>query len=178
MNPIEIKPNIFWVGSIDWDLRHFHGYTYSTIHGGTYNAYLILDEQITLIDTVQANFTQELLDKISRIVSIDKISNIIVNHIEADHSGALPKLMELIPHAKLFGTQKAQDGLVKMYPNNWNFTVVKTRDTLSLGQKTLQFIETPMIHWPDNMISYCPEDKILFSNEACNLIGSPEIGDR
>ncbi|NMC35959.1 MBL fold metallo-hydrolase [Candidatus Beckwithbacteria bacterium] len=166
MDTIQIKPNIHWVGAIDWDLKHFHGHTYNTIHGGTYNSYLIMDEQVTLIDTVQENFTQNLIDKISQITPLETIQNIIVNHIEYDHSGALPKLLELAPHIKLYGTQKAQEGLVKMYGSSWNFTVVKTGDTLNLGQKTLQFLETPMIHWPDNMVTYCPQDKILFSNDA------------
>lgn len=166
MKPLEIKKGIYWVGVIDWDLRTFHGHTYSTPRGTTYNAYLLVDEKIALLDTVYAPFAEELIENIRAIIPPEKIDYIIVNHIETDHSGALPWVMKLCPKAKLFGTAKCKDGLYRHYYGDWNFDTVKTGDKLKLGKKTLEFIEAAMIHWPDSMFTYCAEDKLLFSNDA------------
>ena len=113
VNPI--APGIYPVGVIDWNARHFHGHTYSTKRGTTYNAYLIVDKKITLIDTVYGPFSDELLANIRAIVPPEKIDTIIVNHVETDHSGALPELMKHCPRAKLHGTAKCQQGLEKYY---------------------------------------------------------------
>jgi flavorubredoxin len=164
MKPIKITENIYWVGGIDWDLRNFHGYL--TQRGSTYNAYLIIDEKITLIDNVKHYLSQELISRISQIVEPAKIDYIVQNHIEMDHSGSLPKMMELCPNATIYASPKGVEGLPKHYRNNWNFVAVKSGDTLSLGKHSLHFVQTPMVHWPDNMVSYCPEEKILFSNDA------------
>lgn len=162
----KIAEGIYSVGVIDWNARHFHGHTYSTKRGTSYNAYLILDEKITLIDTVYGPFTEELIDRINEIVPVEKIDMIIANHVETDHSGALPTLMKLCPKAKIYGTAKCQVGLERNYHGNWKFQVVKTGDKLSLGKRTLTFLETPMIHWPDSMFTYLIEDQILFSNDG------------
>ncbi len=97
MNAIQIKDGIYWVGALDWHLRNFHGYT--TNRGATYNAYLIIDEKVALIDTVKAPFSRELLERISSIIDPSRIDYIISNHVEMDHSGALPALMETCPNA-------------------------------------------------------------------------------
>ncbi len=162
----KIAPDIYSVGVIDWTARHFHGHTYSTKRGTTYNAYLIVDEKITLIDTVYGPFSGELIERINEIVPVEKIDFIIANHVETDHSGALPALMKLCPKAKIYGTAKCQLGLERYYHGNWNFQVVKTGDKLSLGKRTLTFLETPMIHWPDSMFTYLVEDQVLFSNDG------------
>jgi len=161
-----IAPGIYLVGVIDWNVRHFHGRTYSTKRGTTYNAYLIVDEKVTLIDTVYGPFANELLSKIREIVPPEKIDTIIVNHVETDHSGALPELMKFCPKAKLYGTAKCQAGLEKYYHENWDFQVVKTGDRLKLGARNLMFLEAAMIHWPDSMFTYLAEDRILFSNDG------------
>jgi anaerobic nitric oxide reductase flavorubredoxin len=166
MNTVEIKKNIFWVGVVDWNIRTFHGHTYTTRRGTTYNAYLIVDDKVTLVDTVHGAFLEEMVEKITRIVPLEKIDYVIANHVEVDHSGALPGLLKSLPNAKIFGTQKCKEGLAKHYYGNWNFQVVKTGDTLKLGARTLQFIEAPMIHWPDSMFTYCPEEKLLLPNDA------------
>ncbi|MFH1441480.1 MAG: flavodoxin domain-containing protein [Candidatus Omnitrophota bacterium] len=166
MAKIEIKKDIYWVGSVDWDVRTFHGHTYSTKRGTTYNAYLILDEKVALVDTVYGPFSSELIEKIKEIIDPSKIDYIVVNHIETDHSGALPEIMKLCPKAKLFGTAKCKDGLYKHYHQNWDFQIVKTADKLSLGKRELTFIEAPMIHWPDSMFTYCPQEKLLLPNDA------------
>ncbi len=166
MAAIKILPDIYSVGVVDWNVRNFHGHTYTTQRGSTYNAYLIIDEKITLVDTVLGPFSQELMENIQEVVPLQKIDYIIANHVETDHSGALPSLMPLCPKAKILGTAKCQEGLYKHYYANWDFQVVKTGDKLKLGRRTLTFIEAPMIHWPDSMFTYCPEDALLISNDA------------
>ena len=166
MKPVEIKKGIYWVGVVDWNVRSFHGHTYATKRGTTYNAYLIIDEKITLVDTVYGPFAGELVEKISAIIPPEKIDYVISNHVETDHSGAMPALMKLCPKAKVYGTQKCKEGLYKHYYCDWDFQVVKTGDTLKLGKRTLTFIEAPMIHWPDSMFTYCREEELLMPNDA------------
>jgi len=166
MKPLEIKKGIYSVGVVDWNVRNFHGHTYTTKRGTTYNAYLIVDEKIALVDTVLGSFSQELIDNIRAIVPVEKIDYVIANHVETDHSGALPEIMELCPKAKVFGTEKCKEGLYRHYYKNWDFQVVKTGDTLKLGKRTLTFVEAPMIHWPDSMFTYCAEESLLMPNDA------------
>jgi len=166
MARIKIFPNIYWVGAIDWNVRNFHGHTYTTKRGTTYNAYLILDEKITLVDTVYGPFADEMVDKIRQIIEPEKIDYVVANHVETDHSGALPEILKLSPKAKVFGTEKCKEGLYKHYYGNWDFQIVKTGDKLKLGKRTLTFIEAPMIHWPDSMFSHLIEDQILLPNDA------------
>lgn len=165
MNKTELKPGIYYVGVVDWNLRNFHGYS---IHNGTtYNAYLIVDEKIALIDTVKAPFAKELLDRISEIINPADIDYLISNHVEMDHSGSIPAVIAAAPNAVLVtSSPNGVKGLKAHYGNNFNFQEVKAGDTLSLGKRSLTFVGTPMLHWPDNMVTYCPEEKILFSNDA------------
>ena len=166
--PLKIAEGIYWVGVVDWNLRDFHGY--ETPKGGSYNAYLIIDEKIALIDTVKATFSEEMLKRIKKIVDPSKIDYVISNHVEMDHSGSLPVIMEEAPNATLVASAKGKAGLGEHYKEdgceNWNFQVVKTGDEISLGKRTLMFIEATMLHWPDSMQTYLKEDKILFSNDA------------
>jgi len=166
MAAIKILPDIYSVGVIDWNVRNFHGHTYTTKRGTTYNAYLIIDEKVALIDTVYGPFSQELIDNIRQVIPPEKIDYIIANHVETDHSGALSALMPLCPKAKILGTAKCKDGLYRHYYGNWDFQVVKTSDKLKLGRRSLSFIEAPMIHWPDSMFTYCPEEALLMPNDA------------
>jgi flavorubredoxin len=166
MNRNEIAPGVFWVGAVDWGVREFHGHTYTTHRGTTYNAYLIVDEKIALVDTVYGPFTGELLARIREVVPVEKIDYVISNHVESDHSGGMPGLMKLIPNQPVFCTAKGKEGLFKHYQGNWDFHVVKTGDTLSLGKRTLQFMEAPYLHWPDSMFTYLVEDAILLPNDA------------
>lgn len=166
MKPVEIKKGIYWVGAVDWNAASFHGHTYTTKRGTTYNAYLIVDDKITLVDGVYGPFANEMIDKIRQIVPPEKIDYVVVNHIEPDHSSGIPAIMKLCPKAKLYGTQKAKEGLYRHYYQNWDFQVVRTGETLKLGKMTLSFIEAAMIHWPDSMFTYCAEEELLFSNDA------------
>lgn len=166
MPAIKVIPDIWSVGAVDWDVRSFHGPSYSTYRGTTYNAYLVLDKKIALVDTVQANFSPELIANLQQVLGDRSIDYIIVNHIEPDHSGALPAVLKLHPRATVVCTAKAQAGLESYYGGGWDARTVKTGDTVQLGSHTLQFIETPMLHWPDNMVTYIPEKQILLSNDA------------
>ncbi|MDD4212123.1 MAG: FprA family A-type flavoprotein [Bacilli bacterium] len=163
MKAYEIKPDVYWVGAIDWNLRNFHGY--DTSRGGTYNAYLILDEKITLIDNVYHSFTDELIERISSIIDPSKIEVIISNHGEPDHSGSLKKILALAPHAKVYASPNGEKILKAEY-GNIPIQAVKSGETLSIGKRTLCFVHTPMVHWPDNMVTYDEYDQILFSNDA------------
>lgn len=163
MKAVKIAEDVYWVGAIDWTIRDFHGY--STNKGTTYNAYLIIDEDITLIDTVKAPFYKEMLERIRSVVDPKKITKIITNHIEMDHSGSLANMAHRVPDAEIYTNKRALEGLAS-YHGLEGLNVVKTGDTLSIGKRNLTFIETPMLHWPDNMVTYCPEEKILFSNDA------------
>jgi len=164
MKPIELKKNIYWAGGIDWDLRNFHGYL--TQRGSTYNAYLIIDEKITLIDTVKYYLVDEMLERISHIVDPAKIDYLVSNHVEMDHSGGLPQIKEIAPNATIITSPRGEQGLQNHYKKNWEFKVVKTGETLNIGNRNLTFVLTPMVHWPDNMVTYSPDDKILFSNDG------------
>jgi flavorubredoxin len=165
---VELKNKIYWVGAVDYNVRDFHGY--ETPQGTTYNAYLIIDEKITLVDTVKKGFASDLLGHIAEIVPPEKIDTIIVNHVEMDHSGALEDVCRVAKNAKVFCTQKGKEGLLKHYELNADLKVgikvVKTGDSLSLGKRTLKFVAAPMVHWPDSMFTYCCEDKVLLSNDA------------
>ncbi len=164
MNKLEVKPGIYWVGGIDWDIRNFHGYM--TQRGTTYNAYLIVDEKIVLVDTVKHYLSEEMLSRIGEIIDPGKIDYILSNHVEMDHSGAIHKILEASPDAKIITSTQGEKGLKRHYKRDWKFHVVDSGDTLKIGKRTLHFVHTPMVHWPDNMVTYIPEDRILFSNDA------------
>lgn len=162
-----VKNNVYWVGKVDWELRKFHGEEYSTHSGSTYNAYLIQEEKNVLIDTVWSPFSKEFVDNLAQEIDLDKIDYIIVNHGEVDHSGALPELMERIPDTPIYCSANAVKSLKGQYHGDWNFNVVKTGDSLDIGNgKKLIFVEMTMLHWPDSMATYLTEDNILFSNDA------------
>jgi anaerobic nitric oxide reductase flavorubredoxin len=164
MNNVEIAKGVYSVGAVDWTIRDFHGY--ETPRGLTYNAYLIVDEKICLIDTVKAPFASELLERISQIVDPSKIDYIVCNHTEPDHASALPIIMEKAPQAKVVLTSQGKDSIIKHYQKEYDFQVVKEGDVLDLGRNKLQFITIPMLHWPDSMASYLTGEEILFSNDA------------
>lgn len=164
LDKVEIKPDIYWVGGIDWDIRNFHGY--STNRGTTYNAYLIMDKKITLVDTVKHYLFDEMLSRIKEIVDPSKINFLISNHVEMDHSGSLEKMLEVCPNAKVITSTRGEKGLKRHYKKDWNFQVVKSGDTLNIGKRILHFVEIPMVHWPDSMVTYSPTDKLLLPNDA------------
>jgi flavorubredoxin len=165
MRPVEITTGIYDVGVIDWNIRDFHGY--STYRGTSYNAFLIVDDKIALIDTVKKDFSDQLLGNISKIIDPKKIDYMISNHTEMDHSGGLPRLMHRIGEDKpLYCSKMGAKNLARHFPQKWNYQAVGTGEKLSLGNRTLTFLETRMVHWPDSMFTYLKEDKILFSSDG------------
>jgi len=165
MKPVEIAKGIYDVGVNDWNIRDFHGY--STHLGTSYNAFLIVDSKIALIDAVKKEFSDELIDNISQIVDPRKIDVVISNHTEMDHSGGLARIMHRVGEDKpLFCSKMGQKNLSLHYPQRFNYHAVENGETVSLGRHTLTFMETRMLHWPDSMFTYMNEEKILFSSDA------------
>jgi flavorubredoxin len=165
MSTTELAKGIYWVGAIDWDVRDFHGY--STYQGTTYNAFLIIDDKVTLFDTVKSSHKDEMLRNLKAIIDPKKIDYIVINHVEMDHSGSLPALMELIQPEKLICSPMGHKALLDHFHRpDWPYEVVKTGTEISLGKRTIQFLETRMLHWPDSMFSYIKEDGILFTSDA------------
>jgi len=162
----EIAPGVFWVGAVDWNVRKFHGAHHSTFEGTTYNAYLVMDEKIALIDTVHAAFGDELIERISELVSPSKIQYVVANHGEPDHSGSIPKILEAAKKAEVVCTKNGEKSLRGLFHADWRFRTVATGDRISLGKRTLEFIEAPMLHWPDSMFTYIPELELLLPNDA------------
>jgi len=169
MTPRAIKDEIYWVGFIDWDRRLFDSLI-PTPHGTSYNSYLIKgSEKTALIDTVDFGKDNYLL-KTLETAGVKKIDYIISNHAEQDHSGSLPIILEKYPDAKIVTNSKCKELLESfLFIPEEKFIVVKDNEEISLGNKTIQFIIAPWVHWPDTMFSYIKEDKILFS---CDFLGS------
>lgn len=165
MRPVEIKKDIYWVGALDWHIRDFHGY--STPKGTTYNSFLVMDDKVALFDTVKKPFTKELVASIAAVIDPKRIDYLIVNHVEMDHSGAMPEMMELIKPEKVFCSPMGKKTLLQHYHReDWPFEVVESGRTISLGKRSVSFLETRMLHWPDSMMSYIPEERLLFSSDG------------
>lgn len=169
MEPVKVLDKVYWVGAVDFGIRDFHGYRTSS--GSTYNAYLIMDEKITLVDTVKKEFLPELLSRISKIVAFEKIDQVVANHAEMDHSSALPGLMEVIGRDKpVYISKLGEKTMRAQFPGvEINYKAVGTGDSLSLGKLSLDFLETRMVHWPDSMFSFCPQLGVLFSQDGFGM---------
>lgn len=163
----ELRNGIHWVGAQEWSLRHFHGHELSIFRGTSYNAYLIKDDDaIVLIDSVKSAHAAEFIAEVEKLVPIEKITHFVVNHAEPDHAGTLPLMLARNPKATIVCSKGGSISIGRFHPGNWNLKVVKTGDELKLGKRSLRFFEAQMLHWPDSMFSYCPEERILFSNDA------------
>jgi anaerobic nitric oxide reductase flavorubredoxin len=161
-----LAENVYWVGVVDWSIRHFHGYELSTHRGTSYNSYIIRDEKTAIVDTVWSPFTEEFLANVREVVDPGKIDYIIANHSEPDHSGSLPALMKLCPNARLIVSKRGAESIPGHYHEKWNMKAVGTGDKVSLGKTELIFFEAPMLHWPDSMFTYVAGKKILMPNDA------------
>ena len=168
LKAVQVTEKVWWVGAIDWNLREFHGYR--TARGTTYNAYLVVADKITLVDTVKAPFKEEMMQRVASVIGDPaKIDYIVSNHSEMDHSGALPAVIAEVKPEKVFASPmgvKALDAHFRLGPV---LTPVKTGEVISLGNMSMTFVETRMLHWPDSMISYIPEQKILFSQDGFGM---------
>ena len=164
---VKVTDQVYWVGAIDWGVRDFHGY--ATDRGSTYNAYLILADKITLIDTVKAPFAGELLSRIASVVDPAKVDYVISNHAEMDHSGALREVLEALNPEKVFASAMGVKALEEHFHLDGHVTGVADGETLSLGSAGLTFVEARMLHWPDSMMTYLAEERLLFSNDAFGM---------
>jgi flavorubredoxin len=163
-----LKDEIWWVGVVDWDSRDFHGYEIA--RGTTYNAYLILDEKVALVDGCREGFGPEMLRRVQGCCGQRAIDCMIINHVEPDHSGAIPWLVERLRPGRIYCSKRAKEALPLYYGaevvEGWDLQTVGTGDEISLGRNTLQFIEAPMLHWPDSMFTYVKQAKTLLPNDA------------
>lgn len=164
---VRISEHVYWVGAIDWTIRDFHGYL--TERGTTYNAFLILADKVTLIDTVKAPFRGELLARITSLIDPKRIDYLVSNHAEMDHSGCLPDLIHMVQPEKVFASPLGVKALTDHFHLREALTPVKDGDTVNLGNLHLTFVETRMVHWPDSMFTYLAEDGVLFSNDGFGM---------
>ena len=163
---IKIKGSVYWVGVKDWDIKRFHGEEYSTHRGSTYNSYLIRDRKVALVDTVWTPFHEGFVEDLEKEIGLKNISLIVVNHTEQDHAGSLAYLMEKIPDTPIYCSKNGAMMIKKHFHRDWNFNVVKTGDTVDLGENKLVFMEMPMLHWPDSMATFVAGSNVLLSNDA------------
>ncbi|MBW2059636.1 MAG: flavodoxin domain-containing protein [Deltaproteobacteria bacterium] len=165
MEPVEVVKGFYWVGVVDWNVRDFHGYT--TYRGTTYNAFLLIDDKIVLFDTVRYPFRDQLLQNIRNIVDPAEIDYIVVNHVEPDHSSSLPGIVETVKPEKLLCSPMGKKALLDHYHReDWPYEVVESGRPMVLGRRTVEFLETRMLHWPDSMFSYLKEERLLISSDA------------
>jgi anaerobic nitric oxide reductase flavorubredoxin len=162
----ELAAGVYWVGVVDWALRHFHGHELSTHRGSSYNAYLITDEKTVLVDTVWGPFQEQLIENIREVVDPAKIDLVVANHAETDHSGALPEVMRHVPKAKVVVSKRGRESVEGHFHQPWDFEAVGTGDRINIGRSELVFIEAPMLHWPDSMFTYLSGKGILMPNDA------------
>ncbi|MDR2051433.1 MAG: MBL fold metallo-hydrolase [Deltaproteobacteria bacterium] len=166
MAPVEIRKDLFWVGTADFGCRNFHGYSLAP-RGTSYNAYLLRDEKTVLFDTVQAHAAPALLRHLEEIVPAEKVDYIVVNHLEQDHAGALDEMVRRCRPEKIFCSAPGAKSMAGYFDTrDWPVQTVKTGDSISTGRRHVSFVETRMLHWPDSMFSYIPEEKTLISNDA------------
>ncbi|MDD5277606.1 MAG: FprA family A-type flavoprotein [Methylovulum sp.] len=181
---VALSERVHWIGALDPNLRTFD-IILKTANGTSYNAYLVRGSHgVAVIDTVKENFADDFFTRLESVARYDEITVIVLNHLEPDHTGALPELMRRAPNARLYISQKAQT-MVKalLKQDTLSFTPVLTGDGVSLGDRTLQFLHTPYLHWPDTQCTYLPEEQTLFSGDVfgchfCdNRLFNDEVGD-
>lgn len=164
---VKVTDTVYWVGAIDWHIRDMHGYL--TESGTTYNAFLVLSDKITLIDTVKAPFKGEMLSRISSLIDPGKIDYIISNHSEMDHSGCLIDTIEIVKPEKVFASAMGIKALEDHFHAGLEIIEAKNGGTIDLGNMTIKCYETRMLHWPDSMFSYLEEENLLFSQDAFGM---------
>lgn len=164
MSAIELSDGIWWVGAVDWELREFHGLTAD--RGSSYNAYLVVDEKVALIEAVRSDLTGVLLENVASVIDPARVDYIISNHAEPDHSSGLPEVIEACGGPPLLATPNGVKRLKEMYRRDWQFQPVGDGEELSLGGRSLKFIHAPLLHWPETMFTYDVCSATLFSCDA------------
>jgi len=162
MKPVEIRPDVFWVGVNDRVTELFEGLWQISQEGISYNSYLIKDEKSALIDLTREMLSDDYLAQVAEVFDLADLDYVVVNHMEPDHSGALKRLRELAPDAVILGMPKTVGMLDDFYGLTENVQALSNGQELSLGEKTLRFVYTPFVHWPETMMTYLVEHKILF----------------
>ncbi len=162
----KIAAGVYWVGVVDWGLRHFHGHELSTHRGSTYNSYLIVDQKTVLVDTVWGPFADSLIENIRTVVDPAKIDIVVANHAETDHSGGLPAVMRHCPQATVIVSKRGAESIPGHYHQPWKFQTVQTGEKINIGTSDLIFVEAPMLHWPDSMFTFLSGRNILMPNDA------------
>jgi len=172
MSGIELKPDIFYIGVNDRTTDLFEGLWPITKEGVSYNSYLVMDEKKAIIDLAKSLKVDEYFDRISHITEISEIDYIVINHLEPDHSSLLRLMRRINPGVTLVGSAKAADMLAKFYGITDNVKVIRDGDTLSLGRRTLQFLSTPFLHWPETIMTYETTNRVLFTCDAFGSYGA------
>lgn len=168
---VEIAPGVHWIGALDPSLRSFD-IILRTANGTTYNAFLVRGSAgVAVIDTVKAEFANEFFARLESVADYDEIRVIVLNHLEPDHSGALPELMRRAPNARLYISTRATSMLKALLKpkdadHPFEYETVGTGDSVSLGDRTLRFLHTPFLHWPDTQCTYLVEQAVLFSGDV------------
>ncbi len=181
---VALSERVHWIGALDPSLRTFD-IILKTANGTSYNAYIVRGSAgVAIIDTVKENFADDFFARLESVARYDEIKVIVLNHLEPDHTGALPELMRRAPQAQLYISQKAQSMLKALLKQDaFDFTPVMTGDTVSLGDRTLAFFHTPYLHWPDTQCTYLIEEQTLFSGDVfgCHFcdarLFNDEVGD-
>ena len=171
----EITKNLYYVGVNDNTKQLFEN-LWPLPYGVSYNAYLIKDKSNVLIDTVEYPFNQEFISQISEVIGDEKIDYVVVNHMEPDHSSSLVQLIDKYPEIKIVGNKKTMDMLNGFYGITSNVYEVKDGDKIEIGERTLSFHLTPMVHWPETMMTYVDGEGVLFSGDAFGAFGSLQNG--
>jgi flavorubredoxin len=172
MQPVEIRPSIYWVGVNDRHTELFEGLWPIHEEGVSYNSYLIRDEKNAIIDLASKMSTDELVEQVETIVKVADLDYIVINHMEPDHSGALKTILMLAPRVTLLGSAKTRDMLASFYGITERVQVVKDGEEISLGSHTLRFFSTPWVHWPETIMTYETSEHILFSCDAFGGYGA------
>jgi flavorubredoxin len=168
MSAVKMSDDIYWVGAIDWGIRNFHGY--STHRGTTYNAFLIMADKVTLMDTVKKPFFDQMMSRIRSVTDPGDIDILVSNHSEMDHSGSLPETIEAVSPRKIIASKNGKKALYEHFGElSREVEAVSDGDEASLGNMSLRFLETRMLHWPDSMVSFLPQRRILFSQDGFGM---------
>lgn len=169
---VPIHENIFWTGVDDWETERFEN-LWPLPKGISYNSYLVLDNKVALIDGVKGNLITDFFETIKKTLpEQQKIDYLVINHIEPDHSGSIPRLIENFPEIRIIGNRKTADFLEQFYSIRQNVQIIEDGDILDLGKHKLRFILTPMVHWPETMMTYEETAQILFSGDVFGSFGA------